>query len=50
MSYTIQVKLSTGAYKVYVKTFNSDVHFDNWLTFIAKRGIKVIGITQINNN
>ena len=47
MSYNIQVKLSTGAYKVYIKTFNNEGHFDNWLSFIAKRGIKVIGITKI---
>lgn len=46
MKYNIQVKLMDGRYRVYNKTFNSDGHFDNWLSLIQRRGIKVIGINK----
>ena len=50
MKYIIQVKLMNGSYRSYNKTFNSDFHFDNWLSFIEKRGIKVIGINKEKKN
>ena len=42
----IDVKLSNGKYKVYEKEFKNESHFENWLTFIESRGIKVLGIHE----
>lgn len=43
VKYMIDVKSGKG-YSSYVKEFNNDRHFENWM---AKFGYKVIGATKI---
>jgi hypothetical protein len=39
----ISVKTSRKKYKVYVKTFNSSMHFQNWMEATMSYGTKIIG-------
>tara|TARA_R110000823_G_scaffold44148_2_gene114463 strand:- start:468 stop:644 length:177 start_codon:yes stop_codon:yes gene_type:complete len=46
--YRLDVKWDTKKYKVYIKSFNDESHYENWVDFIQERGGKVIGINYIN--
>jgi len=45
--YRLDVKWDRGKYKSYIKSFNDESHYQNWCSFISKRGGKVIGIDYI---
>lgn len=39
----VSVKTGKGKYKVYVKTFNNQRHFQNWMEATMSYGTKIIG-------
>lgn len=45
--YRLDVKWDTKKYKVYIKSFNDESHYQNWCSYISKRGGKVVGIDYI---
>lgn len=45
--YRLDVKWDREKYKVYIKSFNDESHYQNWCSYISKRGGKVVGIDYI---
>ena len=47
LEYRVDVKWDINNYKVYIKSFNDESHYQNWCSYISKRGGKVIGIDYL---
>lgn len=46
VAYSIEYKTPFGKYKSILKNFNSEKHFSNWYTYMAKKGYKIIGVNS----
>ena len=47
LEYRVDVKWDINNYKVYIKSFNDESHYQNWCSYISKKGGKVVGIDYI---
>ena len=50
LTFAIDVKSRYGNYSTFEKTFNDVDHYNNWCSYMTKRGNKIIGEELITKN